>query len=110
MVAREGGLQSSRQLTPQYQSEYANIPVTHKGVDWGVEVLGVPKEEGVLMCAKVRHQHSHHSIAKRRKPVYFSYNILMPPLINHLDNLALHTGTLVDRDEESVSTVRPLTL
>jgi len=30
------------------------IPVPDKGVDWGVEILGVPKEEGVLMCTKVR--------------------------------------------------------
>ena len=74
--------------------------MTDKGVDWGVEILGVPKEEGVLMCTKVRHQHRHHSVTERRKPVLF---LKYKP---HADfaHLALQTGTLVEREEESVST------
>ena len=51
------------------------------------------------MCPKVRHKHCHHSITKRCKPVPFKFKADAP-----LIYLALHTGTLVDRDEECVST------
>ena len=55
VVAREWSLQSSKQLKPQIKVTMSGcIPVTDKGVDWGVEILGVPKEERVLMCTKVR--------------------------------------------------------
>ena len=51
---------------------------------WGTSTVTIPSPKGVNLC---------------------SLNInLMPEFTNHLDNLALHTGTLVDREEESVST------
>ena len=79
--------------------------MTDKGVDGCVEVLGVPKEKRMLVSSKMRNQHRHHSVAKRRKPV-----MLDPDHRNILHNLALHTGTLVERDEERVSTTFPWTL
>ena len=50
VVAREWSLQSSKQLKPQIKVTMSGcIPVPDKGVDWGVEILGVPKEERMLM-------------------------------------------------------------
>ena len=66
MVARGRGLPSSRWLTT---NKNFCKPVTDKGVDGCVEILGVPKEKRMLVSSKMRNQHRHHSVAKRRKPV-----------------------------------------